>query len=195
MAISGNVAHTVDFFQGATTIIFALALGEALKMFVTGHEETPVVWNRLPALIAFLFVFFPFFQSMSQYLYLTYLNPETAPPFKPGYLVFDGLMYVLEAACFFIMSRSLAPRLWRHFYVAVLALMAIDIVWTGITYRRGVHVGAWIYIDVAILFLLGATIWFERKSHASMRPSYIIMVVLGVTTALSYWLESDIYFP
>src|SRR6185437_10824136 len=76
--ISGNVAHTVDFMQGAITIIFALALGEALKLFVSGHEDSPILWDRLPALLAFLFVFFPFFQSMSQYLYLTYLNAPTA---------------------------------------------------------------------------------------------------------------------
>lgn len=202
MPISGNVVHTVNFMQGAITIVFALALGEALKMFVTGQEDQPLQWNRLPALFAFLFVFFPFFQSMSQYLYLTYLNAQTAPPFRPGFLVFDGIMLILEAACFFVMSRALAPRHWRHFYAAVLTLMAIDIVWTGVTWRRGMHVGAWLWIDIVIVAVLGATMWrlrgkrwAEHGKNASMLPSYILMVLLGVTTAISYWLESAIYFP
>ena len=198
--ISGNVAHTVDFMQGAITIIFALALGEALKLFVSGHEDSPILWDRLPALLAFLFVFFPFFQSMSQYLYLTYLNAPTAPAFRPRYLIFDGTMYILEAACFYVMSRALAPKHWRHFYGAVLVLMAIDIVWTGITWHRGMPVGAWLWIDIAIVAVLGGTMlvargrhWHARGRH--MLPSWILVVTLAITTALSYWLEADIYFP
>lgn len=200
MHISGNVAHTVDFMQGAITIIFALALGEALKLFVSGHDDTPLQWDRLPALLAFLFVFFPFFQSMSQYLYLTYLNAATAPPFRPGFLIFDGIMYILEAACFYVMSRALAPRHWWHFYGAVLILMAIDIAWTGVTWRRGMPVGAWLYIDIAIVVILGGTMLYARGRHwhesgRYMLPSWILVVTLGITTALSYWLESEIYFP
>ncbi|HZD91014.1 MAG TPA: hypothetical protein VE224_13010 [Pseudolabrys sp.] len=198
--IGGNVVHTVNFMQGAITTIMALALGEALKVFVSGHDDTPLQWARLPALLAFLFVFVPFFQSISQFLYLTYLNPQTAPVFRPRFLLFDGIMYILEAACFYVMSHALAPRHWRHFYGAVLVLMAIDIVWSGITYRRGIHVGAWIYIDAVIIVLLGGTMLYARGKHwqergLTMLPSYILMVVLGVTTAFSYWLESAIYFP
>ena len=193
--ISGNISHTVDFFQGAVTIILALALGEALKLFVIPHGETPIQWNRLPALLAFLVVFFPFFQSISQYLYTTYLNPQTAPKFYPGYLVFDGSMYLLESACFFVMSRALAPNHWRHFYAAVFALMAIDVVWAAVTYRRGIHVGAWIYIDIAILLFIALMAWYERGKPQSMRPSYVGLAFLAAMTVLSYWLERDIYFP
>jgi hypothetical protein len=194
--IAGNVAHTVNFMQGAITIVMALALGEALKLFVTSGGDRPLQWERLPVLLAFLFVFFPFFQSISQYLYLTYLNAQTAPPFRPGFLIFDGVMYILEAACFYVMAGALAPRHWRHFYGAVLALMAIDMVWTVITYRRGIHVGAWIYIDLVVVIVLGGTMWLaRRRAFAAMAPSWIVMVTLGITTALSYWLESEIYFP
>jgi hypothetical protein len=200
MHISGNVAHTVDFMQGAITIIFALALGEALKLFVSGHEDSPLLWERLPALLAFLFVFFPFFQSMSQYLYLTCLNEATALPFRPRYLVFDGIMYILEAGCFYLMSRALAPKHWRHFYAAVLVLMALDIVWSGITWGRGMAVGAWLWIDIAIVVILGGTMAYARGKRwhelgRYMLPSWILVVTLGITTALSYWLEADIYFP
>jgi hypothetical protein len=193
--ISGNVAHTVDFIQGAITIILALALGEALKLFVTPHEEKPMIWNRLPSLLAFLFAFFPFFQSMSQYLYLTYLSPATAAPFRPGYLVFDAVMYVLEAACFFVMSRALAPKHWQHFYGAVLALMLIDIGWTALTLRRGIHVGAWLYIDIVVAAIVVGMFLFERNRPLTMRPVYVGLVLLMTSTAISYWLERDIYFP
>lgn len=193
--ISGNVAHTVDFIQGAITIILALALGEALKLFVTPHEDKPLIWDRLPGLLAFLFAFFPFFQGMSQYLYLTYINPKTAPAFYPGYLVFDAVMLVLEAACFFVMSRALAPKHWRHFYGAVLALMVIDIAWTAITARRGIDVRAWLYIDLAIVAAVCLMFAIESGRALSMRPVYVGLVLLAVSTAVSYWLERDIYFP
>lgn len=193
--ISGNVAHTVDFIQGAITIILALALGEALKLFVTPHQDKPLIWDRLPALLAFLFAFFPFFQSMSQYLYLTYLNPQTALPFRGSYLLFDGIMYVLEAACFFVMSRALAPKHWRHFYAAVIALMAVDVGWTAVTLHRGVPVGAWLYIDLVIIAVVAAMFWYERGKPLSMRPSYVGLALLMTATVVSYWLERDIYFP
>ncbi len=194
-AVNGNVVHTVDFIQGAITIILALALGEAFKLFVTSHDDRPIQWSRLPALLTFLVVFFPFFQGMSQYLYLTYLNPETAPVFYPGYLVFDGVMNVLEAACFFVMSRALTPRHWRHFYSAILALMAIDIAWTGVIFRRGINVGAWFYIDVVVVVLISLMMWYEHGKPQSMRPSYVGLAILTASTAVSYYLERDIYFP
>jgi len=193
--ISGNVVHTVNFFQGAFTIILALALGEALKTFVSDNHEVPLRWERVPALLAFLLVFFPFFQSMSQYLYITYLNPQTALKFYPGYLVFDGLIFTLQSGCFFVMSRALPPNVWRRFYAAVLVLMAFDIVWTGVTSLRGIHVGDWLWIDVAIVVSLLLVMAYERGRPASMRPVYLGLLIIAATTALSYWLERDIYFP
>lgn len=195
MPISGNVVHTVNFFQSAFTIILALALGEALRQFVSERDDRALHWDLLPGLLAFLLIFFPFFQSMSQYLYLTYLNAETAPKFYPGFLIFDGFMYVLESACFFVMSRALAPARWRRFYGAVLALMAIDIVWSGVTYRRGIHVGDWIWIDMVLAAALGLVLLLERGRPPSMRPTYLGLAMIAATTATSYWLERAIYFP
>ncbi len=40
--ISGNVAHPVDFNQVAITILNELANGEALQLFVTPHEDSPM---------------------------------------------------------------------------------------------------------------------------------------------------------
>jgi len=197
--VSGNVTHTVDFFQGAFTIILAMALGEALRQFVSEEDERALHWDLLPGLASFLLIFFPFFQSMSQYLYLTYLNAATAPKFYPGFLIFDGFMYVLESACFFVMSRALAPRRWRRFYGAVLVLMVIDIVWSGVTYLRGIAVGAWIYIDIALIAVLVLVLIAERgrtaSREASWRASLVCLATVCVTTAASYWLERAIYFP
>jgi hypothetical protein len=195
MSNAGNIAHTVGFFQDAFTIILALSLGEALKAFASDNPDHPLFWNRLPALLTFLLVFFPFFQSMSQYFYITYLNPRTALKFNPDFLVFDGVMYTLEAGCFFMMSRALVPHRWRRLYITVLILMLIDIGWAGLTYLRGVHVGGWLYIDAIVVAAILAMLWFEHGKPHSMRPSYVGLAVIATTTALSYWIERNMYFP
>ena len=191
----GSVTNTVTFFQGAFTIILALSLGEALKSFTSDNQDLPVHWNRVPALLAFLLVFFPFFQSMNQYFYSTYLSPQTALKFYPAYLVFDGMIFMLQAGCFFTMSRSLAPHRWQRFYTTVLILMLINICWNVVSYSRGVHVLGWMAMNVLVIAAILAMIWFERGKPTSMRPSYIGLALLTTTTALAYWLEQDMYFP
>ncbi len=195
MPINSDIIHSVNFFQTAFMIVLSLSLGEALKSFASDNPHHPLRWDCLPALLAFLIVFFPFFQSMSQYLFITYLDPRTALKFYPGYLVFDGIMFALEAGCFFVMSRSLAPQIWRRFYASILMLMVFDIGWTGVSYFRGVHVGDWLWLDIVLGVALLATMWFERRKSPSMRPSYIGLAIVTTTTALSYWFERDIYFP
>ena len=195
MTTDGNVIHTVNFFQGAFTIVLSLSLGEALKSFTSDNQEHPLYWNRAPTLLAFLVIFFPFFQSMSQYFYSTYLDPQTALNFRPGYLVFDGVMYTLQAGCFFTMSRSLAPHRWRRFYTTVLILVLLDIGWGGGSFFRGVHVLGWLYLDVVVAASVLAMIWFERGKLPSLRPSYIGLAIVTTTTALGYLVERNMYLP
>lgn len=195
MPNNGNVIHTVDFFQGAFTIILSLSLGEALKSFTSDNQDHPIYWNRAPTLLAFLVIFFPFFQSMSQYFYTTYLSPRTALEFHSGYLVFDGVMYMLQSGCFFTMSRSLAPHRWQRFYVTVIILLLLDVGWGGIAARRGVHVTGWLYLDAVDIAAILAMLRFERGRPASLRPSYVGLAVVTATTALGYWLEPNMYFP
>ncbi len=194
MPDQGSIANTVTFFQGAFTIVLSLALGEALKAFTSDNQDLPVHWDRVPALLAFLLVFFPFFQSMSHYFYFAYLNPPTALKFYSGYLVFDGMIYMLQAGCFFTMSRSLAPHRWQRFYTTLLILILINICWNVVSYSRGVHVVAWLSINVFIIAAILSMLWFERGKPTSMRPSYIGVALLAITTTLGYWLEQDMYF-
>ena len=172
-------------FKAGFTIILALSLGEALKSFTSDNQDLPVHWNRVPALLAFLLVFFPFFQSMNQYFYSTYFSPQTALKFYPAYLVFDGMIFMLQAGCFFTMSRSLAPHRWQRFYTTVLILMLINICWNVVSYSRGIHVGGWLAMNVVVVAAILSMVWFERGKPTSMRPSYIGLALLTTTTALA----------
>jgi K+ transporter len=93
------------------------------------------------------------------------------------------------------MSRSLAPHRWRRFYGSVLTLMLIDIGWTGINQLRGLHVGAWLAIDTATVLVILLMMWWQRGKADSMRPSYIGLTLIAVTSVLAYWLEHDMYLP
>jgi hypothetical protein len=195
MPIRGDVIHTVNFFQGAFTIILARAVGEALKSFVSEDRGQPLHWERFPALAAFMVIFFQFFESMAQYFYSTYLSPNTSLKFSPGYLLFDSITFLLEGCCFFIMSRSLAPHRWRRFYGAVVVLMLIDIVWAGVNQIRGIHVAPWLAIDAVTVLVILLMMRWERGNGDSMRPSYIGLTLIAVTSVLAYWFENDMYLP
>jgi hypothetical protein len=192
-----NLVHTVGFFQGVFTIILALALGEALKQFVGDSDDRYIHWDRLPALLAFLLTIFPFFQGMSQHLYLNYLHAAAAPRFYAAYLSVDGLVFLLQAACFYMMSRALAAKHWRRFYWALLTLLAIDVLWDLFCLWRGIQLIDWLYLDLLLAAVLLAVLWRERgmASAATLRPPLICLAAVFVSTGLSYYLMRDVYFP
>ena len=78
---------------------------------------------------------------------------------------------------------------------AVLALMVIDVAWTAVTVRRGVHIGAWLYIDLCIIAGVCLMFLYERGRALTMRPVYFGLAMLATSTIISYWLERQIYFP
>jgi hypothetical protein len=192
--ISHNVAHTVTFFQTAFTIVLALALGEALKQFVSDGAARAIHWDRLPSFASFILILFPFFQGMGQYLYTTYLNPATALPYHPAFLMLDGVVFMIEAAIFFVMSRALPARHWRRYYGAVLLLLLVDSIWGAVTLARGVHVGFWIILNAVLATVLLLMLWWERGTHETLRPSIICALTVLMTTSSSYLVMTDFYF-
>ena len=89
-----DVADAIGFFKGAFTIVMALALGESLKQFVAeravNEGDRTIQWDRLPALISFLFLIVPFYQGMSRYFYITYSDINKMPQPYSVFLMFDG---------------------------------------------------------------------------------------------------------
>jgi len=189
-----HVAHTVAFFQTAFAIVLALALGEALKQFVSDEDERPLHWDRLPAFVAFILIVFPFFQSMGRHMFTTYLDPATAPPYRPAWLMFDGIVFLVEAALIYVIARTIQPRLWRRFYGAVLLLLAVDIIWAGVSVWRGIPVGFWVVLDVLLGIVLLGVLWFERGKRETLRPAIICAVAFALSTAASYLVMTDFYF-
>jgi hypothetical protein len=72
-----DLVHIAQFLQASYTILLALAFGEAFKQLVPDGDQ-PIRSDRLPLLLAFLFMIFPFNHGMSRYFYSTYLHDPTA---------------------------------------------------------------------------------------------------------------------
>jgi hypothetical protein len=68
-----------------------------------------ILWKRLPALLSFLFLIWPFFQGMNRYFYATY-KPDALPQPYSLYLSIDGILFTIEAALFFCDVASPTTR-------------------------------------------------------------------------------------
>lgn len=198
-----DLTHAIQFFQTAFTILMGLALGEAFKQLVPDGDKD-IRSDRLPLLLAFLFMIFPFFHGMSRYFYTTYLAHPTAELATVATRVmFDGVMFLCLAALFFGMSRSLSPTHWRRFYGFLLSLLALDSAWTMISvviYNAPVLL--WFKLDVVLAAILIAVLWWRRGNRLaadnktlSKLPLYICAVATLCTTIVGYVGMSDFYFP
>jgi hypothetical protein len=189
-----DLTHLVQFLQTAYTILLGLALGEALKQFVPDGDQ-PIKTDRLPLLLAFLFMVFPFFHGMSRYLYTTYLtHPEPKLGPVAGHVMLDGLVFMILAGLFFVLSRSLSESHWRRFYGFLLALLAVDSVWILTCLSFGADFLPWLWLNVALALVLTfglLRVWPEK----SRKPLWICAGTTFCTTIVSYFWLSGFYFP
>ena len=103
--------------------------------------------------------------------------------------------FLISSALFFILSRSLSPNHWQRFYGALLLLLLVDSMWIGVALCRGIQVvKPWLQFDI----ILGAILIFVRLSFRkedSIVPPVLCAIATFTTTALSYYVMRDFYFP
>lgn len=189
-----DLTHAVQFLQTAYTILLALSFGEAFKQVVSDKRE-PIARERIPSLLAFLFMIFPFFHGMSRYLYSTYLAHAGRLGHFAFNLMFDGIVFMLLSSCFFVMSRSLSPYHWQRFYRALVALLFVDSIWIGVALWRGIHLEPWLKLNgflAAFLIVVGYS--FRREHESAIPPIFCAIATFG-TTVLGYIWMRDFYFP
>jgi hypothetical protein len=200
-----NFLNAVVFFRQTFGIVFALALTEALKQFVAEHPKQPndplsqklVHWDRLPALLAFVFLIVPFFQGTVRYFYLTYESQMPSANYD-RYLAFDGIAFLIEAAFFFAMSRAITLARWRSLYMCIIFLLIVDSCWGGVEYQHGaLPTLNWIYLNIPLAVVLGLLLWFIRTDERRrlLVALYFGTAVVFIRTVLDYWLDPTFYFP
>jgi hypothetical protein len=194
-----DIMDVVRFFQYAFIIVFALALGEAFKQFVaekaTQPREKVVDWGRLPALLSFVVLIFPFYQGMSRYFFATYADVSTLPKPYSLYLMFDGVAFLAESALFFVMSRALSEDRWRSYYGAVLVLLVVDSIWGAVSwYSHGGPTTVWIILNLsfAVVLLLILLLTPRQRSWVGAMAG---LIAVSIRTMLDYALTWQLYFP
>ncbi len=197
---AAGAANTIDFFRTVFTVILALALSEGFRQFVADTRNRPatpkIYWDRFPALLIFLFLIFPFFHGMNRYFYMTYHYDDLRGhfPLYDKYLVFDGISFTMEAAIFFIMSRSFPETHWRRYFLVVLALLVVDSAWCIGALTHGAPVHWWLVLNVFLGTVLLLIFAFDKRRNSILAPwsgaiaTFICMVV-------GYWLDWKLYFP
>ncbi len=194
-----DVADAIGFFKGAFTIVMALALGESFKQFVAeravNEGDRTIQWDRLPALISFLFLIVPFYQGMSRYFYITYSDINKMPQPYSVFLMFDGTNFMTESALFFVMSRALAAAQWRRYYGCVLVLLIVDSVWVGISkWLHSSPIQPWMFLNIGFAVVVIITLSLLRAPQS--RPaSLLLMAAVILRTILDYAMLWTIYFP
>ena len=194
------IESTVQSLQWIYTVVIALAIGEAIGK-VVGKDDTNsdrrIQWNRLAALIAFVFIVVPFYHGMARYLQTVY--DPSSPPSKFGwsygiFLLFDVVVFAIEAFVFFVLARSLRPKDWTHFHGWVLILLIIDIGWGLVV--RWLHdmtaILPWIVVNsVTLVVLFGVR---RSLAHRSAGLGVATAVVI-LRTVFDYVFTWSFYFP
>ncbi len=156
--ITDAVKDLIEFFRKTIAIVLALAFGEAFKQFVADKEEPAkriIHYNRLPALLSFLALLLPFFQGINSYLFETYRNAESLFPNYKISLFFDSLMFLVESAFFFIMSRALDPLQWLRLTGCARILMVVDAIWAMAAYLlHSAQIKSWLFLDVVSIVVI-----------------------------------------
>lgn len=196
-----ELTHGVQFLQAAFTILLSLAFGEAFKQLVPDGDKD-MRWDRVGSLIAFVFMIFPFFHGMTRHFFTTYLAHPNAPLGDVApHLMFDGIMFLLMSATFFVMSRSLSPDHWSRFFSALAVLLLVDTAWSLVVIWRGINVWNFVYLNAALGFaLLLIALRYRNTDQSNIEPkfswgpSFYCAVSCMGCTLVDYYLMYDFFF-
>ena len=194
------IESTVQSLQWIYTVVIALAIGEAIGK-VVGKDNTNsdrrIQWNRLAALITFVFIVVPFYHGMARYLQTVY--DPSSPPSTFGwsygiFLLFDVAVFAIEAFLFFVLARSLQPKNWTQFHGAVLILLLVDIGWgVAVLCLHGItQILPWVIINCVAFFLLLGVWRFLAQRSAGL---WIATAVVILRTMFDYIFTWSFYFP
>ena len=190
MNATRSILDLVTTFPWA--IVLVLALGEAFKTVV--EEGKFIHWDRLYSLCSLLLLIFPFYQGMNRYLLVTYGDAATLPIPHAPFLV--SAAFMVESALFFVLSRTLRPEEWQHFYWAVVVLLVIDSIWWILRAPPHATIQGWTILNlVTSIFILALLLLGRRLPYQPHLPAAIGTAAMLVRTIFDYLISWNFYFP
>ncbi len=197
------IESTVQSLQWIYTVVIALAIGEAIGKVVgkeDGNGDNRIQWNRLPALIAFVFIIVPFYHGMGRYLQTVY--DPSSPPSTFGwsygmFLLFDVAVFAIEAFLFFVLARSLQPKNWTQSCGAVMILLMVDIVWgvSVLWLHDMTEIRPWVNINCIVCLAFSVLLALRRWLPHHSAGLWVVTVVVILRTVCDYIFTWSFYFP
>jgi hypothetical protein len=205
-----DIIDSVTFFQRVFQITVALAIGESFKQFVADEShrtaERHLFWERIPALLSFIFTIIPFFHGMSRYFYVNYLRLEVDVSEVYAFqLLFDGLSFLVESAFFFMLSRALVLARFQEFASYLISLLLFDSFWSlfaSLPFEAKISFIVsnftlvaliWLALDTMRNLLVGAS--EEDQKRTRLRTSSFVASVSFVAFVVGYAVSWQWYFP
>jgi hypothetical protein len=143
-------------------------------------------------LAAFLFLMVPFAHGMIRYFNI-YVPCERPQPYH-WFLLLDTAGFIIEAALFFVLSRSMNEEQWQRFYFTVLMLLVVDVVWGSLASAfHPPRLWPWVFVNLATIPVLAfARCHWRGTPH---RGPLICMGILFLRMIADYGFSFDFYFP
>jgi hypothetical protein len=176
-------------------MVIAVGLGIAVVNTLRSVDERlAVAWDHVPLLAALLVILVPFYQGALLHLDAKYAQHRDRrhPTFV---LLVDFVGLFLEAVLVVALAASVGDV--RSFSIAVLVLLAVDVVWATLAWKLGgehEQLRSWIQINLATLAILGlglfAHIWVDYTEEFLTAA---IAVIALARSGVDYWLNWDFY--
>lgn len=208
---STKIQRSVDTLERLFSVVVGLAITVAVHKIVfdkngncnvlydSVNKTFPflkILADRLPVMLAFIFLIVPFYQGMNRHLDQTYVEQDV-PATKEGFLVIDFFVFFIEA-CFLVSLASLVGSGDCAFLV-LSALLVFDAVWAFTTH--GIHYGkikpstitwGWINITTVAVLLL---FYFSQIFPIGGVRSWALSIVIILRTVVDYKLCWRFYIP
>lgn len=201
------ISVTVQSLRTIFTIVMALSLGEAFKQVVADRadkgaecEKNLIRLESLVSLLAMLVLIIPFHHGMFRYFADVY-PASKMPAIYPAYLIWDSMGFTTEAGLFFIMSRSLLPQQWKHFYGAVLAILLTDTLWGTVVYFwHRPTLAPWLLLNCVSLLAFGGLVTLGSYVVKQWNVPPMAIAIAGcllmlIRTIVDYATNWEFYFP
>ena len=193
------VERSVTSLQTIYAIIIALSMGQAIQTLFEAAPGGPLklssdVFTYIPAFITFISLLVPFYHGMNRHLDMCYIEKST--DVVKGALLFDFVIFFVEAALLFAFSASLNVGLKSFIILGI--LLSVDSAWALIShwihYRQfSPSIIRWTIINSSTI-VLGFVIYKTQLFADESKPTLLVILAV-LRTVADYWACWDFYFP
>jgi hypothetical protein len=205
------IQRSVDSLERLFSVVVGLAVTIAVQKVLLDSNDNlhiwydsknntypllGVLWDRLPAMLAFVVSIVPFYHGMDRHLDRTYVE-KVVPSSKEACIVLDFFIFFIES-CILVALASLAGS-GNHLFLMLAVLLAVDAIWAFLTHTIHYRSAAsseiiWSRINVAAVIIL-LPVYFLPVFPDGTARSWILAIVAIIRTIFDYIFCWKFYFP